>query len=44
MFTEAEQGMRWLQTLEEVEPPKNLVHNILAATTMAQIREQAATR
>jgi hypothetical protein len=44
MFTEAKQGMLWLQTLEEVEPPKNLVHNILAATTMAQIQEQVTTR
>jgi len=35
MFSEAQQGMLWVQTLEEVEPPKNLVHNILAATSMA---------
>src|SRR5438270_787231 len=35
MFSEAQQGMFWLQSLEEVEPPKNLVHNILAATSMA---------
>src|SRR5262249_36388207 len=26
--------MAWLQTLEEIEPPANLVHNILAATTL----------
>ena len=33
MFTEIEAGQRWMQTLDEVEPPVNLVHNILAATT-----------
>lgn len=35
MFAEAEAGLNWLQTLEEVEPPRNLVHNILVATTGA---------
>ncbi|HWZ42258.1 MAG TPA: hypothetical protein VNW97_02230 [Candidatus Saccharimonadales bacterium] len=30
------QGMTWLQELEEVEPPRNLVHNILAATSLAE--------
>ena len=35
MFSEAQQGMLWLQSLEEAEPPKNLLHNILAATSMA---------
>lgn len=34
LFREAEAGMAWLHTLEEVEPPANLVHNILAATTL----------
>jgi hypothetical protein len=33
LFAEAEQGRRWLKTLTEVEPPANLVHNILAATS-----------
>ncbi len=33
MFAEAEAGMKWLETLDEVEPPKNLVHNILAVTS-----------
>ncbi len=33
MFAEAQAGMNWLQSLEEVEPPRNLVHNILVATT-----------
>jgi hypothetical protein len=30
---EAEEGQRWMKSLAEVEPPANLVHNILAATT-----------
>ena len=33
MFTEIEAGQRWMKALDEVEPPVNLVHNILAATT-----------
>lgn len=35
MFAEAEAGLNWLSKLEEVEPPRNLVHNILVATTGA---------
>jgi hypothetical protein len=34
LFREAEAGMSWLHTLEEVEPPASLIHNILAATTV----------
>ena len=34
LFRESEAGMVWLHTLQEVEPPANLVHNILAATTV----------
>jgi hypothetical protein len=30
---EAEEGQRWLKSLEEVEAPVNLVHNILVATS-----------
>src|SRR5207245_4497248 len=30
---EAEEGHRWLKSLEEGDPPANLVHNILIATT-----------
>lgn len=33
-FREASAGMNWLESLEEVEAPANLVHNILAATTV----------
>lgn len=35
MFSEVRQGMLLLHSLEEVEPPQNLVHNILAATSAA---------
>jgi hypothetical protein len=33
LFAEADGGRRWLKSLAEVEPPANLVHNILVATT-----------
>ena len=33
MFAEAEAGQRWLKSLDEVKPPANLVHSILASTT-----------
>ena len=36
LFAEAQEGMLLLETLEEVEPPRNLVHNILAATSRAE--------
>lgn len=36
IFAEAQQGMLWLRGLEEVEPPANLVHNILAVTSIAE--------
>lgn len=39
LFREASAGMNWLGSLEEVEVPANLVHNILAATT---VRAEAA--
>ena len=32
MFQEAAAGMHWLKGLEDIEPPKHLVHNILAQT------------
>ena len=32
MFAEVEAGQRWLKSLEEVEPPAQLAHNILVAT------------
>ena len=33
MFADVQAGQQWLRTLEPVEPPVNLVHNILAATS-----------
>jgi hypothetical protein len=33
LFTEAEQGQRWLKQLAEVDPPAGLVQNILVSTT-----------
>jgi len=36
LLTEARDGLQWLRQLQSLEPPKNLVHNILAATTRAQ--------
>src|SRR5437763_1664667 len=35
MFSEVQQGMLLLHSLEEAEPPRNLLHNILAATSAA---------
>src|SRR4051794_18331350 len=34
LFTQAQSGMTWLKGLAEVEPPANLVHNVLARTSM----------
>ncbi|MFZ3213500.1 MAG: zf-HC2 domain-containing protein [Terriglobales bacterium] len=36
MLAAAQIGMSWLKSLPEVEPPRNLVHNILIATSGAQ--------
>src|SRR6516225_4433930 len=36
MFAEVQQGMALLRGLPEVDPPKNLVHNILAHTSRAE--------
>lgn len=36
LFAEAQRGMMLLRSLDEVEPPKNLMHNILAATSLAE--------
>ncbi len=33
LWAEAQEGRRWLKSLEDVEPPVNLVNNILIATT-----------
>ncbi len=41
-FAEAEAGKSWLAALDVVEPPRMLVHNIIAVTTGAQRTEAAA--
>lgn len=41
MFAAAQAGLHWLKALEEVEPPRNLVRNILIATSGAgEVEEQ----
>lgn len=42
MVEEASAGMHWLEALDEAEPPRNLVHNILAQTIGALPSEHAA--
>lgn len=43
MFSEVEAGQHWLKSLAEVEPPANLVNDILASTTgLDSYRLQAA--
>jgi hypothetical protein len=46
MVEEASRGMHWLKGLDEIEPPRNLVHNILAATVgqMPEPRPVAAPK
>ncbi|HEY1731020.1 MAG TPA: zf-HC2 domain-containing protein [Terriglobales bacterium] len=41
MVAEARAGMNWLKGLDEAEPPRNLVHNILAQTIGALPSEHA---
>jgi hypothetical protein len=41
MYQEAAAGMHWLKGLEDIEPPKHLVHNILAQT-IGSIPESSA--
>jgi hypothetical protein len=33
LFADAQAGRQWLRSLEEVEPPVHLIHNILASTS-----------
>jgi hypothetical protein len=42
LFAEVEAGHRWMKSLEAVEPPAHLVHNILAATTGKETHRAAA--
>lgn len=43
LFTQAKAGMDFLQALPQVEPPANLVHNILAKTTHVESKLKAGT-
>lgn len=43
LFADAEAGRQWLRSLEPVEPPVHLVHNILAATSGVMSTRIAAT-
>src|SRR5215472_16447995 len=42
MFAEVQQGMALVRGLPEVDPPKNLVHNILAHTSRAEEATETA--
>lgn len=42
LFAQAREGILLLRSLREVDPPKNLIHNILAATSLAEVPAQAA--
>jgi hypothetical protein len=45
LFADVQAGQKWMRSLEEVEPPMHMVHNILAATSgVASTRSLAATR
>ena len=42
MFADVTAGLNWLSKMEDVEPPKNLLHNILVATS--GVTETAAAK
>lgn len=42
LFAETQEGMLLLRNLAEVEPPRNLLHNILAATSRVEAADSAA--
>jgi len=44
LFSKAREGMLLLRSLPELDPPKNLVHNILAATSLAEAATQTAEK
>lgn len=41
MFADTQAGLSWVKVLEPTEVPANLVHNILAATTIADVTARA---
>src|SRR5512140_74700 len=40
LFAQAQAGLSWLRSLPEIEPPRHLVHNILAATSGVETAEE----
>jgi hypothetical protein len=44
LFAQTREGMLLLRALPEVDPPKNLVHNILAATSLTEAPAETADR
>jgi len=42
LLAEVKAGLHWMKSLPEVEPPRHLVHNILAATTGREVAEERA--
>jgi hypothetical protein len=44
LYDEALEGMMLLRSLDELEPPRHLVHNILAATSRAEAQSAAPAR
>jgi hypothetical protein len=45
LFADVQAGQQWLRSLEEVEPPAHLVHNILVATSgVLSTRSEALAR
>jgi hypothetical protein len=44
LYTEAREGMLLLRAMEEVEPPRHLLHNILAATSRGEVKSPVLSR
>ncbi len=42
LLAESRAGLQWMKSLQEVEPPRHLVHNILVATTGSERRQEPA--
>src|SRR5690348_6223962 len=42
LFQETKSGFDWLHTLDEVEPPLHLVHNVIALTSGAEASADVA--
>jgi hypothetical protein len=44
LYAEAREGMLLLRAMDEVEPPRHLMHNILAATSGVEVEKAAPAR